>query len=91
MTGDAASDHFFGAHAIDEMEDVSHRPLVILIEDISDKGEDQLHFRLCNKTAFQDRNRDMGFLEGIGHLALGYADGPRPAAYAVNPGRYRVI
>ncbi len=38
-----------------------------------------------------DRLGFSGEWEGIGHLALGYADGPRPAAYAVNPGRYRVI
>ena len=28
---------------------------------------------------------------GVGHLALGYADGPEPPAYEIRDGRYRVI
>ena len=32
-----------------------------------------------------------GEWEGVGHLALGYADGPLPPAYEINKDRYRVI
>ncbi len=32
-----------------------------------------------------------GEYEGVGHLALGYADGPLPPPYEIKPGRYRII
>ena len=32
-----------------------------------------------------------GEWEGVGHLALGYADGPLPPPYAIKPGRYLEI
>lgn len=32
-----------------------------------------------------------GEWEGVGHLALGYADGPLPAAYEIKPERYRTL
>ena len=32
-----------------------------------------------------------GEWEGVGHLALGYAEGEAPAAYEIRPDRYRVL
>ena len=38
-----------------------------------------------------DRLGLAGEWEGVGHLALGYADGPYPPAYEIRADRYRVI